>query len=155
ISDNNYKLNSQFKNCNLHLRNLPLDVEEAYLAEVFARFGEIKSVKIPKIILVTKVNNEFKEYLTSKGFGYVCFVDQEAAKKAREEMNNQFLPNFENAKRPLLVDLFMPKYERKQVLTRMQQFQPSKQMSMMSPYGMPFGMPLSLHPNLAKHVKPP
>jgi len=155
INDNNYKLNSQFKNCNLHLRNVPLLVEEPYLSEVFSKYGEIKSVKIPKIILVTKEKGEFKEYLTSKGFGYVCFVEQEAAQKAKEEMNNQFMPNFETAKRPLLVDFFQPKYERKQMFNRIQQqYQPNKQIPMMNPYGSPFGMPLNLHPNLAKHVKP-
>lgn len=154
ISDNNYKFNTQYKYCNLHLRNLPMDVEKEELAEVFSQYGEIHSVKIPKVILVTKVNNEFKEYLTSKGFGYVCFVDQESAKKAKEDMNNKFFPGYENAKRPLLVDFFMPKYERKQMFTRMQQYQPSKQLPMMNPYGTPFSMPLNLHPNLARHVKP-
>ena len=155
IIDNNFKLNSQFKNCNLHLRNVPQDVDEAYLTEVFSQFGEVKSVKIPKILLVTKVNNEFKEFPMSKGFGYVCFNDQEMAKKAKEEMNNKFIPKFETAKRPLLVDFFMPKYERKQMLNRLQQQYPGKQASIMNPFGGPFGMPFNLHPNLAKHIKQP
>ena len=150
ITDNNYKLNSQFKNCNLHLRNVPQDVDEAYLHEVFSVFGEVKSVKIPKFILVTKVNGEFKEIPMSKGFGYVCFMDQEIAKKAKEDMNNKFIPKFESAKRPLLIDFFMPKYERKQILTRIQgQYSGSKQYPMMN-FGAPFGQ---MHPNLAKHVK--
>jgi polyadenylate-binding protein len=154
INDNNYKLNSQFKNCNLHLRNVPSAVEESNLHENFSRFGEIKSVKIPKMLLVTKVNNQFKEIPMTKGFAYVCFVDQEAAKKAKEEMNNKFLISFENAKRPLLIDFFMPKYERKQMLNRIQQQYPGKQLPMMNAYGNPFGMPMSLHPNLAKHIRP-
>ena len=152
ITDNNYKLNSQFKNCNLHLRNVPQEVDEAYLHEVFSVFGEVKSVKIPKFLLVTKVNGEFKEIPMSKGFGYVCFMDQEIAKKAKEEMNNKFIPKFETAKRPLLIDFFMPKYERKQILTRIQgQYPGSKQYPMMN-FGAPFGQ---MHPNLAKHVKQP
>lgn len=153
INDNNYKLNTQFKNCNLHLRNVPLDVEESHLQEIFSKFGEIKSVKIPKMVLVTKINNEFKEYLTSKGFAYICFVDQESAKKAKEEMNNNFLPNHENAKRPLLIDFFMPKYERKQIINRFQNpLQSGSNIPIMNPFGV--GMPMSMHPTLAKHIKP-
>lgn len=155
IIDNNYKLNSQFKNCNLHIRNLPNDVEETFLHEIFSKYGEIKSVKIPKYILVTKVNNEFKEIPMSKGFGYVCFMDQEVAKKAKEDMTGKFLPKFESAKRPLLVDFFQPKYERKQMLNRIQQQYPGKQPSIMNPFGGAFGMPFNLHPNLAKHIKQP
>jgi len=154
IVDSNYKLNSQFRDCNLHIRNLPQNVDEAYLHEVFSKFGDVKSVKIPKMILVTKVNNQFKEYPMSKGFGYVCFTTAEFAKRAKEEMNNQFLPKSESVKRPLLVDFFMPKSERKTMLNRLQQFPGPKQYPMMSPFG-PFGMPspFNLHPNLAKHVK--
>jgi len=106
------------------------------------------------MILVTKVKNEFKELPMSKGFGYVCFVEQESAKKAKEEMNNTFIPGFETAKRPLLIDFFMPKYERKQMLTRLQQYYPNKQLPIMNPYGNAFGLPMNFPPNLAKHVKP-
>ncbi len=155
ITDNNFKLNSQFKNCNLHLRNLPYDVEENYLSEVFSQFGEVKSVKIPKFILVTKINGQLKEAPMSKGFGYVCFVDQEGAKRAIEEMNGKFLPKFENAKRPILLDFFMPKYERKQMLTRIQSQIPGKGYPFMNPDGAPMGMPFNLHPTLAKHVRGP
>lgn len=155
IIDNNYKLNSQFKNCNLHLRNLPYDVEESHLSEVFSQFGEVKSVKIPKILLVTKVNGVLKESPMSKGFGYVCFVDQESARRAVEEMNGKFLPKFENAKRPVLVDFFMPKYERKQMLSRLQIQGPGKGYPFMNPYGGQMGIPFNLHPTLAKHVRNP
>ncbi len=155
INDNNYKLNSQFKNCNLHLRNIPDGLDENSLSSGFEKFGEIKSVKIPKMMLVTKINNEFKEIPMSKGFAYVCFVEQEAAKRAKEEMNNTFLPGFENAKRPILVDFFMPKYERRQMLNRIQQQYPGKQLPMVNPYGgNPFGISMNLHPNLVKHIKP-
>jgi polyadenylate-binding protein len=155
ITDNNYKLNSQFKNCNLHLRNLPYDAEETHLHDVFTKFGEVKSVKIPKFLLVTKVNGQLKEIPMSKGFGYVCFVEQDAARKAIEEMNGKFLPNFENVKRPILVDFFMPKYERKQMLNRLQIQAPGKAYPFMNPYGAQMGIPFNMHPNLAKHVRNP
>ena len=116
ILDNNYKLNEQYKYCNLHIRNIPYHAKEEDLAEAFKRFGEIKSVKIEKYVLVTKVNNEMKEIPTSKGFGYICFEEAENAKKALEEMNNKFLPNYETWNRPLLIEYFMPKNERTPVV---------------------------------------
>jgi polyadenylate-binding protein len=162
ISDSNWRLNAQFKNCNLHIRNVPENVNEEYLHEVFSKFGEIKSVKIPKYILVTKVRNEFKEIPMSKGFGYVCFTDSENAKKAKEEMNGKFLPHYETWKRPMLIDFFMPKHERKQFFFRFQQqYNPNNKQQLpilnpiITPYGQnnPFQMHLQFHPNLMKHVK--
>jgi polyadenylate-binding protein len=164
INDSNWKLNTQFKNCNLHIRNLPYDVNEEYLHQVFSKYGEIKSVKIPKYILVTKVANEFKEQEMSKGFGYVCFTEQENAKKAIEELNGKILPNYENWKRPLLIDIFMPKHERNQFFSRFQQQynQTGKQQlpilnPIISPYGRGsnFNMNLQFHPNLMKHIRHP
>ena len=37
-----------------------------------------------------------------------------------QELNGKKLPGYENVKRPLLISLFMPKYERKQLLTKIQ-----------------------------------
>jgi len=158
IHEKNYQLNSKFKNCNLHIRNIPYDVNEEYLNEVFSTFGEIKSVKIQKYILVTKVNNEFKEYPTSKGFGFVCFNSEESAKKAKEEMNGKFLPKYEGWKRPLLIDFFMPRHERKQVFLRVNQQnnpQQRQQLPILNPYSSEMLNPMTFHPNLAKHVKNP
>ena len=136
IHENNSILNSQFKNCNLHIKNLPEKCSEKQLSDEFEKFGEIKSLKIPKYILVTKVGNEIKEELLSRGFGYVCFSSAEAAKKAKEEMNNQTLSCFSESKRPLLIDFFMPKVERKNILLKYQhQFNPNarQQMPLMNP----------------------
>jgi RNA recognition motif-containing protein len=74
-------------------------------------------------MLVTKENNEFKEIPTSKGFGYVCYEDPEAARAAKEALNEKFLPGYETWKRPLLVDYFMPKHERNTfVVSKINQF---------------------------------
>lgn len=157
INDNNYKNYVQFKDCNLHIRNLPHDANEDYLKEVFSQFGEVKSVKIPKFILVTKVKNDFVEQPMSNGFGYVCFQNHEDASKAKEEMNGKFLPKFVKSKRPLLIDLFQPKHERKQLYSRyQQQYNPTKQVPMLNSMMNPFPnnlMPFQ-HPNLQKHIKP-
>jgi RNA recognition motif-containing protein len=67
---------------NLYVGNLPDQVTEEGLREAFARFGEIESVN-----LITK--NKSGE---SRGFGYVVFLDPQAAQTAISEMNGT---NFE------------------------------------------------------------
>ena len=120
IGDINNKLNQEYKNCNLYIKNLPYDLTEEKLKEIFSQCGEVKSVKIEKFILQTKIHNEFVEKEESKGFGYICFTSEEAAKKAREEFNNKTLPGYEDSKRPILIYNFMPKNERKQMLNKIQ-----------------------------------
>jgi len=151
IHENNSILNSQYKNCNLHIKNLPEKCSEKQLNEEFSKFGEVKSLKIPKYILVTKVGEKFKEEIVSRCFGYVCFHDQESAKKAKEELNGKTLTCFEDSKRPLLIDFFMPNVERKNILMKyQQQFNPNARQQMplmntMNAFGaagqmnMPFG----------------
>ena len=117
IGDINNKLNQEYRNCNLHIKNLPNDLTEEKFREIFSKCGEVKSVKIDKFILQTKKNNKFVESEESRGFGYVCFTSEEAAKKAKEEFNGKMLPGYENSKRPLIINFFMPKNERKQLLS--------------------------------------
>lgn len=158
INENNSILNTQFKNCNLHIKNLPEKCTEKQLSDEFGKYGEIKSLKIPKYILVTKVGDQIKEETVSRGFGYVCFLSAECAKKAKEEMNNQVLDCFPESKRPLLIDFFMPKFERKNILLKyQQQFNPNarQQMPLMNPMTA-FGgqnamnMPFMGHPMMPK-----
>ena len=132
IGDINNKLNQEFKNCNLYVKNLPYDLTEDKLKEIFSKCGEVKSVKIDRFILQTKVNNKFVEKEQSRGFGYVCYTSEEDAKKAKEEFNGKPLPGYENSKRPILINNFMPKNERKQYLNKMQNSQNQNY-----PYNMP------------------
>ena len=120
IGDINNKLNQEFKNCNLYIKNLPYDLTDEKLREIFSKYGEIKSVKISKFILQTKIKDELKEIEQSRGFGYVCYTNPESASKAIEALNEQKLPGYENSKRPIIISLFMPKYERKQFLNKLQ-----------------------------------
>ena len=136
IGDINNKLNQEFKNCNLHIKNLPYDLTEEKLKEIFSKCGEVKSVKIDKFILQTKINDKFVESEESKGFGYVCFTSEEAARKAKEEFDGKTLPGYENSKRPILINNFMPKNERKQFLNKLQANQNHNY-----PYNMPPPMP--------------
>ena len=123
IGDMNNKLNQEFKNCNLHIKNLPYNLTEEKLKEIFSKCGEVKSVKIDKFILQTKKNDQFVESEESKGFGYVCFTSEEAARKAKEEFDGKTLPGYEDSKRPIIISNFMPKSERKQFLNKIQSSQ--------------------------------
>ena len=133
IGDINNKLNQEYKNCNLYIKNLPYDLTEDKLKEIFSKCGEVKSVKIDKFILQTKINNKFVEKEESKGFGYVCYTSEEGAKKAKEEFNGKILPGYENSKRPILINNFMPKNERKQLLNKIQSSQNQNYPYMPSP----------------------
>jgi polyadenylate-binding protein len=121
----------EFKNCNLYVKNLPYNLTEEKFKEIFSKCGEVKSVKIDKYILQTKINGKFVEKEESNGFGYVCYTSEESAKKAKEEFNGKTLPGFENSKRPIIINNFMPKNERKQLLNKIQNSQ-----NQMYPFGM-------------------
>ena len=119
IVDNNNKLNQETKNCNLYVKNLPLNLKEDKMKEIFSTIGEVKSVKIDKYILQTKRGDQDLDILTSSGFGYVCYTNEENAKKAIDEFNQKKLPGFESSPRPVLISLFQPKSERKQQIGKM------------------------------------
>ena len=121
IGDINNKLNQEFKNCNLYVKNLPRELTEEKMKEIFSKVGEVKSVKKDKYILQTKENGKDVEYVESRGFGYVCYTNEEDAKKAIEEFNEKKLPGFETCPMPVLVSIFMPKNERKQFLSKLQE----------------------------------
>ena len=145
IGDINNKLNQEYRNCNLHIKNLPYDLTEEKLKNIFSKCGEVKSVKIDKFILQTKKYNKFVESEESKGFGYVCFTSEEAAKKAKEEFDGKTLPGYENSKRPLIINYFMPKNERKQFL--------SKQVSQSQNQNYSYNIPIM--PGYQPYVYPP
>ena len=145
IGDINNKLNQEYKNCNLFIKNLPYDLTEEKLKEIFSKCGEVKSVKISKYLLVTKVSDKFVESETSRGFGFVCYTSEESAKKAIEEFNQKNLPGYENSKRPVIINNFMPKQERKQLLNKLQQTN-QFQGNMMPPYGYPPYMYPQMYP---------
>lgn len=67
------------------MRGLNPDVQETHFEEVFADFGEIDGVKIPKDPNTQK----------SRGFGFITYKSSEAAQKALEKMNNN---NFDGSK---------------------------------------------------------
>eukprot|EP01134_Creolimax_fragrantissima_P003371 CFRG3371T1 len=63
---------------NVFIKNLPEDATDDELKVEFEKYGSISSCKIAK-------DDDGK----SKGFGYICFEEPEAAAKAVEEMNDK------------------------------------------------------------------
>ncbi|MFH0761362.1 MAG: RNA-binding protein [Bacteroidota bacterium] len=62
---------------NLFVGSLPFRLTEAELREIFEAYGEVSSAKV----ITDKISGR------SKGFGFVEMPDDEAAKKAIEELN--------------------------------------------------------------------
>ncbi len=65
----------------VYVGNLPFGVVSDKLKEMFASYGEIEEA--------TVISDKFSG--RSKGFGFVTFKDDEAAKKAIAEMNDKEL----------------------------------------------------------------
>jgi RNA recognition motif-containing protein len=63
---------------NIYVGNLPYNVVEEDLREIFEEYGEVTSVKIISDKLTGR----------SKGFGFVEMDEDQEAKKAIEELNN-------------------------------------------------------------------
>jgi len=63
----------------LYVGNLSFSIEEDKLKELFTPYGEIEEATI--------IKDKFSG--RSKGFGFVTFKDNEAAKKAIAEMNEK------------------------------------------------------------------
>eukprot|EP00826_Nyctotherus_ovalis_P007511 TRINITY_DN1188_c0_g1_i7.p1 TRINITY_DN1188_c0_g1~~TRINITY_DN1188_c0_g1_i7.p1 ORF type:complete len:451 (+),score=124.08 TRINITY_DN1188_c0_g1_i7:135-1487(+) len=79
----------QFKDCNVYVKNLPEDVNDEQLKNEFSQFGHVLSarVMVEKRQDPTTGATEFK----SKGFGFVCFNNQDEAKKAVQGVGEQQL----------------------------------------------------------------
>jgi len=63
----------------VYVGNLPFSVDSAKLKELFSSYGEIEEA--------TVIQDKYSG--RSKGFGFVTFKDDEAAKKAISEMNEK------------------------------------------------------------------
>lgn len=66
------KATRQYSGFNLYVKNLPDNVTEESLMALFTKFGEISSAKV---MIDEKTGKP-------KGFGFVCFVEQQAANNA-------------------------------------------------------------------------
>lgn len=83
---------------NIYISNLRSGIDDNELTELFAPFGEVKSAEIVKDVF----NGQ------SRGFGYVEMVDEIAAKKAIEALNQTKVQEL-----TVTVEEAQPKIERK------------------------------------------
>jgi len=63
----------------VYVGNLPFKVDDSSLKELFSQYGEVSEAVV--------IKDRFSG--RSKGFGFVTFVDDSAAKKAVEEMDGK------------------------------------------------------------------
>ena len=105
---------------NLYVRNFSQEYSDDDLKELFAEYGEIRSCKV-----MTSPDN------TSRGFGFVSFVNAEQANNALREMNGRML----NGK-PLVVNIAQRRDQRYSMLQL--QFQQRIQALMRQQPMMPF-----------------
>jgi RNA recognition motif-containing protein len=62
---------------NIYVSNLGFNVQDGDLKELFTAYGNVSSAKI----IIDKLSNQ------SRGFGFVEMSDDEAAKRAIDELN--------------------------------------------------------------------
>ena len=109
------KFEETFENNNLYVKNIPITANEEDLKKTFGKFGKITSIKLEKE--ETKSDDkDAKKIITNKGFGYISFETIENAKKALEQLNGKYMEGFQNWSRPLIIDYFMPKEKRQNMM---------------------------------------
>ncbi|KAL7616563.1 hypothetical protein Lser_V15G01389 [Lactuca serriola] len=74
-----HKKDTKKNTSNLYVKNLAASVDEKTLEETFGAFGNVVLAKVVR----------YKNGI-SKGFGFVCFSNQEEATKARDSLNGKF-----------------------------------------------------------------
>ena len=105
-------LNSSNNMCNLYIKEIPFTIKEKEFNEIFSKYGKIVSSKLETYNLITNIGGQTVSTPTSKGYGYVCYEDQEVAKKVRDELNGKYLPGYEYWKNPLTIEYFLSKSQK-------------------------------------------
>jgi len=98
--------------CNLYIKDIPFMIKEKEFYEIFAKYGKITSAKLETYNLITNIGDQTVSTPTSKGYGYVCYEDQETAKKVKDLLNGQYLPGYEHWKNPLTIEYFLSKSQK-------------------------------------------
>ena len=111
-------INTNNNKCNLFIKEIPYMIKEKQFIEIFSQYGKIASAKLETYNLITNIGDQTVSTPTSKGYGYVCYEDQEVAKKVKDELNGKFLPGYEHWKNPLTIEYYLSKSQ-KEVMNNM------------------------------------
>lgn len=106
------QLKEKYKYCNLYVKSIPDSITEPQLAEIFGKFGSIRSLKVVRKEIQTSTLLGFSSGV--KTFAFVCFSAPEEANEAKRVLNNTVL--FQGFPQKLFVDYFQTKSERNDFL---------------------------------------
>ena len=104
-------MKAKYEGSNLVVKNLPKEVDDKILFDIFSKYGPISSARVQtqgvmKDIKDEKGNIIDKKYIyESKGFGYVLFRKSEDAQKAKNELNEKDIEH-KGMKLKLIVENF-------------------------------------------------
>ena len=98
--------------CNLFIKEIPYTINEKEFYDIFSKYGKIVSAKLETYNLITNIGAQINSTPTSKGYGYVCYEDQEVSKKVKEELNGKFIPGYEYWKKPLTIEYYLSKSQK-------------------------------------------
>jgi len=85
----------KYEGCNLVIKNIPKEITEKNLFEIFKQYGDVAGARIATEGKMREIKNEDGEVLDkvfqyeSKGYGFVLFRNLEDARSAKEELNNK------------------------------------------------------------------
>ena len=143
-----FRYEEPFENNNLYVKNIPHTATEDDLRAVFGKFGKITSIKLEK----DKDNAEKNEkkddkepakQLPNKGYGYILFEKIEDAKNAFASLNGTNMPGFEKWPKPLMIDYFVSKEKRQNMMENNPMAFPQGLPGQFPPYSsMVFPMPI-------------
>ena len=104
-------MKAKYEGANLVVKNLPKEVDDKILFEIFKKFGPISSARVQtqgvmKDIKDEKGNIIDKNYIyESKGFGFVLFKKAEDAQNAKNELNDKEI-EYKDLKLKLIIENF-------------------------------------------------
>ena len=104
-------MKAKYDGCNLVVKNLPKEVDDKILFEIFIKYGPISSARVQTQGVMKDIKDENgniidKKYIyESKGFGFVLFKKEENARNAKIELNDKDF-EYKGIKLKLIIENF-------------------------------------------------
>ena len=104
-------MKAKYDGCNLVIKNLPKEVDDKILFEIFIKYGPISSARVQTQGVMKDIKDENgniidKKYIyESKGFGFVLFKKEENARNAKIELNDKDF-EYKGIKLKLIIENF-------------------------------------------------